>query len=390
MPVVTSQSDLENGVLRLFLTNDLGYRTDPFSVRWTVYDSNGNRVSGNKLTASRSGVGDYYAPWRVCSGTGCHEIVWEYQNYPGDEVQYARQGFFVKSSSCFCCSSPGCESKSSGSCSAFYIGSTLGRGDLSLYLKDGDGIPFDAYSVTWQIYNSTGCAISPVADAVQVTVGEYFANWFVNISSGEYTIKWKVIEEAGSPAQSFSQSLSILCSSTSVSYSPEYSYCESVDPCPPYQIINPSDGNCHMALNCDFEIPRVIHLSSQNLPVGGAFTNQAQYIIPSRIRLVTFYIKYRRSAPGGYASFKLLWGNGTEEAQSTLINGNFANNGQDSQQNMYMNVYNGPAPLTDDFITFSIETIVPGGSKTVRLLSSEVGLPMNPGIVEITLTASTQ
>lgn len=394
MPVIVSQSDLGKGDLRLIITNDLGYKTDPFYVKWTIFDINDNRISGNKLPAIKSGVGNYYAPWFACAKKGCHKIIWEYKLFPTCEPTYLQQDFYIQSADNFSCScSPCTDSSNTSKCSAFPIGTQLGRGDLSIYLKDGDGIPLSAHAVTWQIYNSNGCQITALKDAVQVVTGEYFADFFVNVGAGEYYIQWKVLETSDSPAEVFTYNFTVLCSSINVCiYAPQEIFycCGSAANQIPYCFSTtlPQD-NSSMLQCCDFEIPRVIHLSEQNLPVGGAFTNQPKYLIPSKIRLITFYIRYRRNGTGGFASLKLLWGNGVEEAQSTLINGDFINNSQNSLQNMYMNVYNGPVPLTDDFITFSIETVVPGGSKTARLLASESGLPMQPGIIEITLTAST-
>lgn len=414
MPAFLSQSNLSRGDLSLILTNDLGYRVDPYSVKWTVFTNTGIRVSGNRLPAIRAGTGEYYAPWGICAKGGCHQITWEYQIEPGCEVIQHSESFFVIDRNRFCCSSAACSAVApSAGCTTFMLGSLLGRGDLSIFLKDGDGIPLNAYSVTWQIVDMCGCVVTPERAGVQATVGEYYADWYVNVLGGDYTIRWKVIETIDSPAQSFSQSISIISPTTSicssvgifgvpcdadsvclVSYSlslvpcyghPSFSNCGTPCSIAPSSMVCPvMPTNC-----CDFEIPRIVHLAEQNLPAGGAFTNQPAYSIPSRIRTVTFYIKYRRNSAGGRGSFKLLWGNGTEEAQSTLIDEAFTDINATSSQSMFLNVYNGPTPSNNDFITFSIETVVPGGSKTVRLLASELGVPMDPGVIEITLTAST-
>lgn len=414
MPAFLSQSDLGRGDLRLILTNELGYRVDPYAVKWTVFTGAGIRVSGNRLPAIRAATGEYYAPWHACGGNGCHQVVWEYQNSPGCDPVSSTETFFIIDPGHFSCCATSCAPVSSNSgCTTFMIGSLLGRGDLPIYLKDGDGIPISAYSATWQVIDACGCAVTIERPGVQATVGEYYADWYVNALGGDYTIRWNIIETIDSPAQSFSLKFSIIsptaticssngmfgvpCDSDSVCLisrssslvpcfgQPSFSSCANTCSVPSTPMVCPvMPTNC-----CDFEIPRIVHLSEQNLPTGGGFTNQPAYNIPSRVRLITLYIRYRRNLAGGRASFKLLWGNGTEEAQSTLIDSAFSDVSATSSQNMFLNVYNGPSPSDDSFITFSVETVVPGGSKTVRLLASELGQPMMPGIVEITLTAST-
>jgi hypothetical protein len=361
MSVYQSQSDLSRGDLRLFLTNAQGYKVDPFSVKWTVFSEDGRRVSGNRLPAVRKGTGDYYAPWHACVKSGCHTIVWDYQLQPGCGVQQFSESFFVLSSTQFsCCASSACSSSPNADCMTFMSGSVLGRGDLALYLKDSDGIPINAYSVTWQIFNSSGCPVSAEINAIQVTLGEYYADWFVNVGGGDYYIRWKVLETQDTPAEAFDYRFSVISSCASICTSNTLCSYTCDNPCPPP--LFPTDGP-PMAVNCcDFEIPRVVHLSEQLLPVGGAFTNQVVYNIPSRIRRISFYIRYRRNLPGGRGSLKLLWGNGVEEVTSTLINNDFTNTPDTSVQNMYLSVYNGPTPLDDSFIFFQVETIVPGGS----------------------------
>lgn len=139
---------------------------------------------------------------------------------------------------------------------------------------------------------------------------------------------------------------------------------------------------------CAFEITRVAHLST-TLPAGGAWTDQAPFTIPSGIRHVTFYITYTRGATGGYPLLRLLWGNGTEETQSTLIDSDFTTlSTVASSQDMYLNDLKGPVPTNSNPIHFTLETGVPGGATTVRLLASEGGVVGAPGTVSISLTAS--
>jgi hypothetical protein len=99
-------------------------------------------------------------------------------------------------------------------------------------------------------------------------------------------------------------------------------------------------------------------------------------------------VTYSRGAPGGYALLQLLWGNGTDEAQSTLIDNDITIEQPFSFQNTFLQDFEGPQPASDNPITFLIETSVPGGVTTVRLIATEGGAPGAPGTIGITLTAS--
>jgi hypothetical protein len=125
------------------------------------------------------------------------------------------------------------------------------------------------------------------------------------------------------------------------------------------------------------------------LPAGGAFTNQVPYQIPARIRRVTFYVTYSRGTAGGYGVFRLLWGNGVEETQSTLIDCNFDTiTTAGSSQDMFLNDLIGPAPVDGNPVSFTLELTIPGGATTVRLLAAEKGAIGAVGTVGITLTAA--
>ena len=106
------------------------------------------------------------------------------------------------------------------------------------------------------------------------------------------------------------------------------------------------------------------------------------------MRHIAFYISYKRGAPGGYALFKLLWGNGTEETQETVIDTDINGPSVMGQQGMFLQDLTGPTPTDDNTIFFVLYVSVPGGAQTVRLLASEAGVPGASGTVGITLTAS--
>jgi hypothetical protein len=128
------------------------------------------------------------------------------------------------------------------------------------------------------------------------------------------------------------------------------------------------------------------------LPAGGNYTNQNKFPIPTCIKKITFYITYTRGGVDGYAVFRLLWGNGTEEIQETILDCDIKQEPGDTVhvgQDLFSQDLFGPAPMDDNPISFVLYACVPGGATTVRLLAAEKGAKLTPGTIGITLTAST-
>lgn len=421
MAAFLSRTALSRGDLQLLLKNDFGHPQDGFDVRWTVYKDSGEAASGRRLTAVRAGTGEYYAPWGCGVDNGCYKIIWEYRDSPGGRARTACERFYVVAPSSFQCCAPDFVCPGADpvpGCSTFLCGQVLGPGDLPLYLRDDAGVPANAFAVFWTIQTSSGCPItrrliaSPAGPA-----GEYYASWLVNAIGGDYVIKWEFMQDPDSPLESVCMGFSVISppaiimamrgisgifgSACCTAPAPQSgSSCCSVIllrnpsvlfPCQPqtsssaFQIAVPVvSQSC-----CDVEIARVVHLPTTNLPPGGSFTDQPAYQIPNQVHKIAFYISYARGAAGGFGVFRLLWGNGTEETQSTLINLDFVQiNGQSSFQETFLNDLKSPAPQTDEPINFLIETTVPGGARTVRLIAAEGGVIGAPGTVAITLTAS--
>lgn len=410
MSLLFVNSGTPNGNLRLNLVNLDGYPQDAVNVKWSVYKSDGSLISGFKQSATKVDTGIYQAPWNCSSVGGCYQIRWEYQLEYGQNIETYCSPFFVISPSYyqdFCAHRESGVSLSSA-CKAFFCGQSLSYDDLSLFLKDENGILTDAFLVRWTILDSCCCPVTETKDASPgLTAGSYYANYYVNLRGGEYQIKWEYMKDAYSPLESASMNFSVVCNDLFIST------CSVTQPSVNVQSIIPEgciESECVIPIRnvrpctfpssvipmtpiirdcCSFEIPRVVHLLEQILPVSGVFTNQSAYQIPTRIRKVTFYISYKRGMAGGYGLFRLMWGNGIEETQSTMIDLDFnSTNTSLSQQDMYLNDLKGPQPLNDNFVNFTIETRVPGGATTVRLLASEGGQTSNPGVIRITLTAA--
>jgi len=411
MALLFVNSGIPAGRLQLSLFNLEGYPQDAYNVGYTIFKQDGTQVSGRNIPAVKVDTGRYEASWACSNVGGCYKIKWEYKPESGRPIEIICDDFFVVSPSFYQNFLAGAASGQplSTACKAFYCGQALGDGDLSLYLKDANGFPANAYAVFWSIIDCcTGCPLIQRTEATPgAEIGSYYANWFVNLTGGEYRVKWEWMEEADSPLESACMTFSIICNdlfnvlgecvtSESFCVSPDgldtcciikKIYIPVSNPCSPVGPgipVVPVTDQC-----CPFEIPRVVHLTIQVLPAGGAYTTQPVYEIPSRIRKIMFYVTYKRGIAGGYANFRLMWGNGTEEIQSTMIDLDFVNiDTARSRQDAFMNDFKGPKPINDNQVNFAFETNVPGGSTTVRLLASEGGQVGAPGIISITLTAA--
>jgi hypothetical protein len=416
MPSFFTNIGLSRGDLSLFLRNDSGLPQDGYDVRWTISKKSGELSSGSRVPAVKANTGEYFAPWGCSRSGGCYVIKWEYRAEPNGAIQSRCQEFFVININCRSCSSSSSSSSSSSTnCGAFFSGQSLGPNGLYIKITDEDGLPSSAFAVYWTIYNQCGIPVTSKSLALPgSSLGDYYAPWTV-CGAGEYSILWEWMLESDSaleatrspfsifnpPALFFSGGTCCLVrSQPCCTSSPCQSSCGTgtvvfiktppnfCDGCPPMCC---SSTTQVIVNKCDdeIEIPRVVHLATQILPVAGQFTNQSPYAIPHGIRKIAFYITYSRGAVGGFIALRLKWGNGSEETQATIIDRSAIKlDGEFSAQAMRLSDLMGPMPPDDSPVSFMLEASVPGGSSTVRLLAAEGGVPGLPGTVSITLTAS--
>jgi hypothetical protein len=98
---------------------------------------------------------------------------------------------------------------------------------------------------------------------------------------------------------------------------------------------------------------------------------------------------YTRGAAGGYPEYQLLWSNGVEETQETMIDMDFQVLSPSTvSQDMFLQNLSGPVPDTDDPMNSIFHVCVPGGATCVRLVAAEKGVTGAPGTLGITLTAA--
>lgn len=427
MPTFLSQQALSRGGLQLFLHNDLGQLQDASSVRWTVYSESGEAVSGRSLLAVRASVGEYYAPWLPDVPGGSYRVDWEI----GDSCcgssgsRVVTQWLYVIDPSMYVSCGRVLEAKPGPD--AFVGNQLLGPSDLPLFLRNSDGLLQDAYAVFWTVVDRNGRAVTPKSAASQSGMGQYFAGWQVSVGGGDYFISWEWQESQSAPLQSTLQPFTVI-GSPGCGPVPISGLCESCIPapscapapscigptfsvaCPPAAVPEspcatvwrgcapcaappsgvPSGGSSCPPIYCPpVEVPRTVHIPIGSLPPAGAFTTQPRYQIPPFIRKITFYITYARSIPGGRATFKLLWGNGVDETQETVLDSDVQNDAVLATQNLLLQGLDGPVPPDDSPVSFVIYVSVPGGATTVRLLAAEKGAPGNPGTLGVTLTGST-
>lgn len=114
----------------------------------------------------------------------------------------------------------------------FDQGQTLERGDLDIFLTDGDGNPTNAYSISYSVYYvdpATGLEvlIGPEGRTpVNPDVGEYYASLLIpsNASAGCYRIRWLFKETASSSQEGVVQEFGVVAES-SLAPTSAYSVC---------------------------------------------------------------------------------------------------------------------------------------------------------------------
>jgi len=421
MPSFLVRSNLARGDLRLYLTNEEGYAQDAASVRWTVFDPYGVRISGSNIPAIKAVVGEYYAPWFSDVRNGNYTIRWEIQETHASAPKFIEEKFFVVDPSSY----PSGYVLSSGiplpGEKTYLSGTNLGPNDLPLFLRNDDGVLTDALAVFWTILNVAGTAVTPRYAAPHIGLGAYYAPWYVNVSSGDYSVLWEFQQDSDSPMQSIKMGFSVINPSAPIVNQLVDASCgapgfdNAIVICPVIQsvLVNCTSptiacgvsitvsggGGCGPAYipsvcvpstsYCTpVTIPRTIHLDYQPLPPSGNFTDQAPYQLPVGIKNITFYIRYARGAVGGQAGLQLFWSDGTQEYQETIVDLDVNGPTIMGQQGLYLQNLVSPIPTDDDPIDFVLYVSVPGGAKTTRLIANEIGVPGSPGSVGITLTAS--
>ncbi len=438
MTLILSNQDLSDGVLKLYLSNDLGQQQDASLVKWSIYDSSGNLCSGKDLDAVKEDTGVYFASWMANVVYGNYKIVWSVkENLDSNTVSYVHPFYVANPDLSF----PFDNKNISDGYLTFQIGEFLDSSDLFIVLKDDDGFNQDAHVVTWYIADNKGCQLTQKVFAVRESLGVYYAPWVVSVNTGSYQIIWEYQKDSDSPLQSKIQNFSVIgnLSPFIITFGPDgetpvtiigydksycydsritafktntnpiYSLCSSSIPNQPLSIdFQPCRGNgtsgssvciptpiisnnpSTQCGNASFEIARQIHLSQQVLPNFGIFTNQTYFQIPSGIKRITFYITYSRGDVGGQPVFHLLWGNGTEEIIETILDTDLEfTSTTTANQGLYLQDLYGPTPVDSNPVSFILYATVPGGSTTVRLTAAEKGNVQSPGTILITLTAST-
>ena len=102
----------------------------------------------------------------------------------------------------------------------FEPGTTLGRGDLDIFLTNSVGNPTNAFSITFAIYWVDPVPLAEVLiggaarTPVNAAVGEYYAAIVVppTATPGDYHIRWTFQQLASTPAQQVVQEFGVVAS----------------------------------------------------------------------------------------------------------------------------------------------------------------------------------
>lgn len=410
MTYFDSSYDIKYEEISLYLTDDNSNYSDGYNVTYSVYDSDGRPVSGSNLIPIRKSTGVYYAPWWPYGRSGSFKIVWRYRETINGEFYSSNNYFYIYDKNNF---KSGKFVNDNGVPNKLYKqfirGYCSNEFDFPIYITDNSGTLTDPYMICYSVIDKNGRIFVPRTYASQSSVGSYYAKFSLDLPAGSYKILWEYAESCNEPSTSIIDYFDII--SPSFYYSDScsglgmtvyYSCCSNSIQFGNFNCLNyPSsiddvcvsncNKNCSPASTCcqGKYVPRIIHLANNTLPIAGQFTAQDSWSIPSGITKVTFYVTYKRSVPGGYPTFKLLWSNGTEETQETIINNS---NATIDPLNLVTgsNLYqiNGPLPDTDDPVNFIYYFSIPGGVSKVRLIAAEKGFPASPGFIQISLTAS--
>ena len=218
------------------MTNENGYPQDAALVNWTVYDSLGNRISGQSLPAVRVDTGEYYAPWYADVKNGNYTINWEVQQTYSQIPKVIPHKFFVVDPSSYQpCGTVQPNGNPISGGETFFSGTGLGPDDLHIYLKDSNGILTDAMFVFWTILNIAGSIVSPKTAALQFGPGSYYAPWTTIGLSGNYTILWEYQLNTSVPVQAAKMNFSIVNPAVPFVNQAQLSHKRQCDDRPPYQ-----------------------------------------------------------------------------------------------------------------------------------------------------------
>ena len=391
--------------IKLCLSNEYGYASNADSVKWTILDSCGEIISGKSIPAINSSVGEYYAPFFTDTKNGNYSVYWEIQETNTSEPRVVIEPIFIIDPSSYSQLYGKMKRSATPKRGGFTYpnGVKLGPYDLPLYLRNENGDLTDAFSVFWTIFDSCDKAISSRQSARSCDIGTYYAPWHVNAKSGSYYVLWEFMEECDYPLKSIKEPFDVVDGSTPIQTNSLYldssskgnsckmPYSMSPPTCIPYPHPplhgsgqgNGCQGRCVGVCQGHIEVPRTVHLPLGMLPASSGFTNQQAYPIPNGVINISFYVSYQWGAPGGCASFVVMWGDGTSEYQEAIIENNIPG----PQIMAFQNIL-GPVPPDGSMVGYVLYVSNPGGAKTVRLLANEAGNPGTPGIIGITLTAS--
>ncbi len=290
---------------------------------------------------------------------------------------------------------------------AFDINKCLSVCDLEIMFDDECNDSFDVERISYEIHNSnnklvSGRSIKPI----RYKVGHYYSQWYTGNRPGLYSIVWNYSINGKSYTKNqpflvhkFEGNEKVIYIDAETAMKLCNNQCNQVfadTGCNHWQHECVSNAYCQPVntQQCTnkqkhIDISRTAHIQTSVLPLNGSWTSQQQYYIPTGVEYITFYIGYKRNAINGYPSTRIMWGDGVNEFQETVVDSNMhVDNSSSHHQVLSLQELDGPVPVDDSTVNSIIYTKIPGGVKSVRLLAREKGSVSNPGIITVTLTGS--
>lgn len=92
----------------------------------------------------------------------------------------------------------------------FSYDSNLSSFDLQLNLHDNDGLPRDAFKVSYTIFSSLSAVSGKNLPSLKKGTGRYYAPWCTKVKNGNYKIVWYVEVDSGSEITNYEEKFFVI------------------------------------------------------------------------------------------------------------------------------------------------------------------------------------
>lgn len=189
MNIAYTNSYLDSEGLKITFTDIDGNSIRPNSVKYTVFDSSNNQVSGVSLPAAYKDNGFFYAPWKTSMSPGVYFVRWEITT----DVSYSfiKELLYLVQSGSKPVASPGNK--------VFPKGFVTTRNDLPIFFRTPDGTLQDPYYIVSYISTVQGCLLTDRKFPNRFDIGEYYISTTLNMKPGIYLAVFEYSETEQTP-----------------------------------------------------------------------------------------------------------------------------------------------------------------------------------------------